>query len=283
LNVFKIETKILSVLFRRRRLLAPHALCADCFAPHLDEVRQFVAAAAPIELVLPAFPAKSPSPKKTLGTLPDLAEELALDHLQHLCDEIEDVYPRGARLHICSDGRVFADLVGVSDEAVRAYGRALETHLGPSLSTFSLDDLGELELEPLSLIEAHTSPALFNGIQRFLFEDRVALEPRKSRSQVRRECRDLAYRVIQRSEAWGRLVAKYFPHALRLSIHPQPPHAAKIGVQLTDDDAGWLTPWHAVAVKEGDHFRLMHRDAAEALGAHLVQRDGRPSHFEVSP
>ena len=62
---------------------------------------------------------------------------------------------------------------------------------------------------------------LFNGLQRFLFEDRVAIETEKSRTQVRNECKERTYLVMQRSDAWGRLLSDCFPGALRLSIHPQ--------------------------------------------------------------
>jgi pyoverdine/dityrosine biosynthesis protein Dit1 len=43
----------------------------------------------------------------------------------------------------------------------------------------------------------------------------------------------------------------------------------------------WLTPWHGVAVKQQDKFTLMRRHEAEALGAKIVERDGRPSHYQL--
>jgi pyoverdine/dityrosine biosynthesis protein Dit1 len=123
--------------------------------------------------------------------------------------------------------------------------------------------------------------ALFNGIQRFIFEDRLVLETDKSRNQIRNECKDLAYRVIQRSDSWGRLLSDCFPTALRLSIHPQSPHSEKIGILLGEANDTWLTPWHGVALKQHDKFILTHRHDAEALGARVVERDGRPSYFEL--
>ena len=69
--------------------------------------------------------------------------------------------------------------------------------------------------------------------------------------------------------------------ALRFSIHPQPAHSDKIGILLADAEDAWLTPWHAVAVRSKGKIRLMHREQAERLGARLVERDGRPSHFEL--
>ena len=44
---------------------------------------------------------------KVLGTLPDLGEELALMHLNGLCESIADIYEHGAELVITSDGLVY--------------------------------------------------------------------------------------------------------------------------------------------------------------------------------
>ena len=62
---------------------------------------------------------------------------------------------------------------------------------------------------------------------------------------------------------------------------PQPPHAEKIGILLGPADDVWLTPWHAVALLEGGAWKLVKRHQAEELGARIVERDGRPSHFEL--
>ena len=123
--------------------------------------------------------------------------------------------------------------------------------------------------------------AQFNGIQRFIFEDRIALESGRSRTSVRNECKDITYKVIQRSEAWGRLIADCFPASVRLSIHPQSPHSEKIGILLGDADDTWLTPWHSVAVKQHGRFRLMQRHTAEGIGAQFVEDPGGMNYFEV--
>ena len=303
----ELSTKILRQLFRYRRLQSSGSCaqdpCEQCLALHLPKVRRFVAAGEPIHFLLPAFPAKSPSPKKVLGRLPDLAEELALKFMEQVCDEIRELYSPGARITICSDGRVFSDLVGVSDEDVTDYGQgiiALCERIGArSLDLFSMEDLFEVDdhekmrdqlsihyADSLASIEDRVhlyehQQQLFNGIQRFLFEDRIAIETEKSRTQVRNECRDRTYRLIQRSDAWGRLLSDCFPAALRLSIHPQDPHSEKIGIVLGSTDDTWLTPWHGVAVEHDGKFQLMRRQEAEALGARVVERLGRPSHYKI--
>jgi pyoverdine/dityrosine biosynthesis protein Dit1 len=147
-----------------------------------------------------------------------MAEEIALSFLERVCDEIKHLYSPGARISICSDGRVFSDLVGVCDEDVSNYGtelRLMMERIGArSLDLFSMEDLFDIQdhtardqlvihyAEALTAIQERIHSyehhrALFNGIQRFLFEDRLAIETEKSRNQVRKECKDLAYRVIQ--------------------------------------------------------------------------------------
>ena len=301
----ELAVQILRLLFRHRRLQPGAGECAvepcpDCLAPHLPRMRRFLAAGEPVHFVLPAFPAKSPNLRKVLGALPDKAEELALTYLENVCAEIREIHSPGARITLCSDGRVFSDLVGVSDGDVTRYGREIDTmiaRLGArSLNTFRLEDLiqesgyGAMRdrlcafyAEPVETIEerarAHEHHReLCNGIHRFLFEDRAAAEPTGSRNRLREECKSRAYQVVRRSEAWGRLVGECFPAALRLSIHPQLPHSEKIGILLGEADDSWLTPWHGVAVERQGTFKLMRRHEAEALGARMVEKDGSPSH-----
>ncbi len=103
-----------------------------------------------------------------------------------------------------------------------------------------------------------------------------------TRSALQRDCRRRAYGVIQRSRAWGGLVADHHPRAVRLSIHPQPAGAPKFGIRLLDGPDAWTTPWHSAALRQADGtWTLMPRARAQRLGR-LVHRDGRPSHFERS-
>jgi pyoverdine/dityrosine biosynthesis protein Dit1/AcrR family transcriptional regulator len=301
-----LSRKILERLFRHRRLhatLCAERPCEQCLALHLPKVLRFTSANEPVHFLLPAFPAKSPNPKKVLGRLPDMAEELGLRFLDQVCDEIRQLYSPGARITICSDGRVFSDLVGVTDQDVTDYSLEMEKlrqRVGTtSLDWFRMEDLFETSehsvmrdqlvhhyAEPLAAIRQRVNDheqhrLLFNGIQRFLFEDRVAVDTGKSRTRVRNECKENTYLVMQRSDAWGRLLSDCFPGALRLSIHPQSPHAEKIGIRLGAASDAWITPWHGVAVERAGEFQLMRLSEAQELGARVVNRFGRPSHLQI--
>lgn len=294
--------EVLKIVFKHRRLLPGAGSCRDepcsrCLGFHLPKASYFVAADRPIHLILPAFPAKSPNRRKTIGRLPDMAEEQSLKFLADVCAAVKSVYPPGLRLTICSDGHVFSDLVGVTDNDVSEYGAATSEMIdrlgfGDFIETFSLSDLYENVDLPAMRKSLNThyeqtletlreqagknqqAATLVNGIHRFLFEDFLETSGGRSRTQVRNDCRVLAYSVVQRSDGWGRLLSDCFPMALRLSIHPQDSHSNKIGIMLGAVDDVWQTPWHGVALKEKDGYKLMKRHEAEALGAKLA-KDGR--------
>ncbi|NUK22421.1 L-tyrosine/L-tryptophan isonitrile synthase family protein [Streptomyces lunaelactis] len=295
---------ILELLLPHRRASEPNAAAPASAFPHqLRRLAAFVAHDEPIVLTLPGFPCKSPNPAKVLGHLPDEGERLSLTFLDTLCAEIQKVHAPGARLVICSDGHVFGDLIGVPDEHIDAYSDALSAMIRREeldrLDTFDLRDvLGDLpydvkrarvheEYAPtLDALRAevhadeHTL-RLYRGITRFLVDDATGFPG--TRSALQRECRRRAYGVIQRSRAWGDLIAAHHPRSVRLSIHPQPAGAAKFGIRLLDSRDVWTTPWHASALRQGDgSWELMPRSRAEGLGR-LVRRDGAPSHFESDP
>ena len=147
---FTEAENILRDLFRFRRLLpgagsCETVPCPQCMALHLPKVQQAMAQGMPLTLVLPAFPAKSANLKKVSGPLPDFGEELALRFLQDRCDAVAKSYAPGAELIICSDGRVFSDIVGVNDDDVTAYRLALVDMIARcnlnSISVFDLDDI----------------------------------------------------------------------------------------------------------------------------------------------
>jgi pyoverdine/dityrosine biosynthesis protein Dit1 len=266
----------------------------------------------PVTFVLPAFPGKSPNSAKVIGPLPDMAERRALKFLGRLCDQIRKIYAPGAQIILCSDGRVFSDVVGMREEDVTAYQEELTTlieELGlPDILTFNLDELchgldfdrvrrmlmAQYGKSPESLKEkirrcgtpsesSEDSEAqrMYCGITRFLVEDAMFPGQTKSRTAIQKDAKVRAYEVILRSNAWSELIAERFHDAVRLSIHPQACGSAKLGIRLLANES-WMTPWHGVAVETGEGFVLMKKWEAENLGAHLVvDAKGRGSHFRL--
>lgn len=301
-----IGEQILKYIFRYRRLLSDQDPCTRqsclmCLAPHLQKIQHFIEYNEPVHFILPAFPAKSPNPQKVLGTMPDMGERLSLQFLQSLCERIREIYAPGAKLTICSDGRVFSDLVAVTDKNITLYGQGIQALLNEikanAINIFNLEDMySEMSFDEMrkKLVELYAQPIetvqelvkndeqhrqMFNGIHRFLLEDYQVLEPQKSRNKIRVECKTRAYKVIQRSNAWSILIAKLYPRALRLSIHPQAYHSKKIGIHTIETLDRWGTPWHNATVFDGKKFLLMKRSYLEDVGATLVRYDGHPSHY----
>lgn len=272
--------------------------------PLLQKIQEKIEKNQELIFVLPAFPAKSPSQHKTRGKLPDYGEVLALKNLQGLCDQLSALYPPGAKVAICSDGRVFSDVVNVSDQSIDLYGEGIKTIIAEydlrSLTVLSMDDLypdrNPEELRKILNDFYAASPAevktqvlvddnarqLFNGIHRFLLEDALEMNPHRSKNSLSQETKKNAYELLRRSNAWSELLREHFREALRLSIHPHPLHHEKFGIKLVPSSSKWATPWHNVVVKIKDRYELMHhREALKNKGVLKWERE-KYAYFEIT-
>jgi hypothetical protein len=75
----------------------------------MNRVYGYVQQDRAIQHALPAFPCKSPNPNKVGGTMPDLAEHIALEVLRNYIKDVNKVYKHGATMWVISDGIVFSD------------------------------------------------------------------------------------------------------------------------------------------------------------------------------
>lgn len=305
----QINTDLLQIIFKNRKLINGAASCIenkceDCLRQHRLNVDFFTSQQLPLQFILPAFPAKSPNASKVLGKLPDLGEEIALHTLQSICAEIKSIYAPGAQVIICSDGRIFSELVGVSDEDISAYVHhiqlMIQEHQLNHLSIVNLEDLVDnlsfdearsqvlqrfadpLEQLQESLKTSDTFKSLFNGIHRFIVEDRKYLNPELSLNKAKEAAKPIALKVIQHSNAWTRFLNYVYPNAIRLSIHPYPAHTDKIGIKITKAVDNWLTPWHGVIVLQDNDYILMKKQDAELAGAQPVYKNGRPYYYTLT-
>lgn len=309
-----LARSIITTVMHFRRMMEGEekclASCTHCHSPHLAKVIRAINAQKPIEFVLPAFPGKSPNPSKVLGVMPDMAEKQALIFLNNLCKQIQAIYEPGAKVVICSDGRVFSDVVGISEAHISAYQAEIDRLISvlelTALSTFNLDDVYldvSFEIARADLManygqnlealkekvkrgskesadaDAKEANRMYLGLTRFLVEDAMYPGQVKSRTTIQKECKRNAYQAIIRSNAWTDLIAEKFPEALRLSIHPQICGSRKIGIQLLGVET-WMTPWHGVALNTGKHYVLMKHKEVQELAVNLVaDAQGRPSHY----
>ncbi|HAU1272443.1 TPA: L-tyrosine/L-tryptophan isonitrile synthase family protein [Legionella pneumophila] len=311
-----VAQKILAEVMIFRRVPDAVSLCAagcrKCTLPHLPKIISAVKKNEPVTFILPAFPGKSPNPEKVLGPLPDHAERLSLNFLGTLCRRIKTFYPPGIKMILCSDGRVFSDVVGMNESDVTAYqvelDRLIKEMSLADLSIFNLDyfykDFHFVQMrdelmkrygqsldflkhkirngaKPSASPDEQEANRMYSGITRFLFEDAMHAGQTKSRTAIQKESRSKAYEVIRRSNAWSALISEHFPEAVRLSIHPQTCGSKKLGIRLIGNES-WMTPWHGVAVESKKGYVLLKRSEAEALGAKLIcSSDGRHSHYQL--
>ena len=270
--------------------------------PLYEEIRKQVMKERRLVFLLPAFPAKSPSPKKTAGHGPDMGEVLAMQGLQKICDRIKEIYAPGAEIIICSDGRVFSDVVHVSDELIDEYSEGIEA----IIEEFELKDLSTVSMEKFFKGDAHEQRAelikdwcrdlqevrelvvsdpnyskLFNGMHRFLIDDLASVYPEKSKNKINQESKLATYELMRRSDGWSKILATHFPGTLRLSIHPYPLHHEKFGVKLVQSSSKWGTPWHNVVVKMNGNYELMHMQEALKLNGERKLFKEKYVYFEV--
>lgn len=303
-----IAGRVLDELMRWRRRPDSRDDEASVRHHHLPRLQTAIESAAPLTFVLPAFPAKSPNPRKVLGSLPDTAERIALTFLNDLCGRITQHHKPGARILLCADGHVFADTIRVTDATVAEYQAQLRELVGaiaPSrIQVVNFHDVlpaecanNDFEQARAYLMEHHGKSAddtraelmanemgraHYRAITRFMFEDGLTPDYNGSRNALQMDSRQRAIEVVRRGRAWSDLLDQAYAGALRLSIHPQAPDSPKFGIHLSDCTDTWLTPWHAVAVEDEGQFRLMKREEVErAGGGRLVHVDGRASHFVI--
>ncbi|PWY73030.1 hypothetical protein BO70DRAFT_261501, partial [Aspergillus heteromorphus CBS 117.55] len=289
------------------------------FLPH---VYHFVKERRPVQLTLPAFPCKSLNRvSKVLGHLPDLGEELSLLRLNSLCQDIERVYAPGATVTIATDGALFNDILGISDEDCWEYGEALKGMIADYglkglqlirpinlLGLLSEEDTNrETYLATVDVCRAELerhfgfseeklvaeikkdrdTELTYCGMVKFL-ELEVETSPALAglaKSAQRRMMKAMAKRMMQRSEAFTSAIRALRPHDTRLSIHPSS-GAAKLSFPLIlGPDGGFQkSPWHScLAVGLDGHYRCVHSKDVDQTHE-LVYQHGRPYFYrEKSP
>ncbi|KAI4180083.1 MAG: hypothetical protein L6R41_007473 [Letrouitia leprolyta] len=274
-----ISTRILSIIYKYRLNKAAHDRWAEGVPKFLDIIDNFVRKSQPVQMCLPAFPFKSVNKvNKVLGSLPDRAEEAALEHMNTMCDEISAIYAPGARLLIISDGLVYNDLLTVPDREVWAYGQelqALSARKFPHIEFSRLRQLVAIDLpEELNEVtyvanatnfrrallsqygddgldvhqlvrENEDTRLTFCGYARFLHNDLHEIFPKseeRSGSQYKRDVKLIAREMIRRGSAFAASVSHNFPTHLRLSIH-QSTNQEKISLSLLPTTTSYTTPW----------------------------------------
>ncbi|RMD43204.1 hypothetical protein DV735_g1890, partial [Chaetothyriales sp. CBS 134920] len=288
----------------------------------LSVIEKFVAAGTRVETCLPAFPFKSANKVyKVLGTLPDKAEELALERLNSMCARIREVYPPGAKVTIISDGTTYNDLLSISDRDTWAYGEALRKmaiqkkfgYIGFARMKDLLDIPLPDQLREITyvanctnfrrlLLNTYSPPGFdidheiatnpdtkltYLGYRRFLESDLkhiYTLGEDRSNHAYKKDVKYLAKQMLIRGYAFAGAVRNAFPNHLRLSIH-ESVGGHKVSMSLLNTKTGYTTPWHcSVALLEGGEWiSAPMGDFKSDPRLELIYENGRPSYFKEKP
>ncbi|KAJ9490530.1 hypothetical protein VN97_g2712 [Penicillium thymicola] len=285
----------------------------------LSVIGRFVSEGACVQACLPAFPFKSVNKVyKVLGSLPDKAEELALERLNTLCKRVRDIYLPGARIVIISDGITYNDLLCIPDQETWKYGEALREMVVENgfdnISFSRIRDLLEFPLpEKMSeiiyvancttfrclLLNKYGNPNLnidhkiatnpdikltYLGYKRFLESDLQYIFPRgenRSAHSYKRDCKYVAKQMLIRGYAFTGVIKDAFPNHLRLSIH-ESICGTKLPISLLDTKTGFTTPWHCCVAELADGLWVSAPmgEFIQDSRLELVHVNGKPSHYQ---
>lgn len=261
----------------------------------LNKLQQCINEKKPIRFLLPAFPCKSPNMDKVSSKLPDAAEYYALQYLNDTCAEIDAIHQHGCELMIWSDGRVFGDLVGVSDQEIATYESILRdytstmTHLrwdnltnyiGHSQADQLIEKYGSKNFDFQQwLNKCEDNHRQFIHLRRFMETDSGKRINRQnlSRRQLQNQMGLIAEKMIRRNEALTHLLKSNYPDHIRFSIHQHVNNGEKFTIGLyrrnegSNESRSFLrTPWHNTLVIGIDgQMTLMPHNQVDLQNEHM--------------
>lgn len=277
------------------RISGPEDRYENVFKPKmLETLRGFVSRQEPINMVVPAYPFKSPNrEEKVLGPDPDVGERMSLQHLNSIGHRIQQIYPPGGHVTIVSDGCCYNDLLCVSDEEVYRYAEGLHRITEKlNLKHIKFTDLFDLEgSESAPVTEQEYAKRVgdfkerlfksylpagydfdddikkdqnalltYRGYIKFLSVDLATYFKSKglSKSAIRKHSSKIARGMIERGKAFSALVSSKSPLHVRLSIHASD-NTGKLSVALLPHKRYSnfpVTPWHTTPYLDTNNASL---------------------------
>lgn len=265
-----------------------------------EKINSFVSANETIDFAMLGYPMKSQNTRdKTLGIMPDFAEEISFKNFKDFGDSVKQVYSPGVNITLVSDGYVFNDVLGVSDKVVALYEEQVRDMSKTSpITWYNMNDfyprklsndtvrrkisdnfgITSEELERRRLFNPDTN-ALYTQMIRFM-EEEFAAEDFPSRNQLHKKAKEVAKIMMFRNEAYSALVSNEFKDSIRISMHPTT-NVAKYGFQLIPSKKAFRSPWHtAILIDEENEYQTVHRREAVEKGYELIFKHGRPYFFK---
>ncbi|EAW25559.1 isocyanide synthase family protein [Aspergillus fischeri NRRL 181] len=291
-------SQILSIIsaYRHRSAAVPDRFSE--FAPDLEkQLTETVSKGEAVRFILPSFPFKAPAEgdkRKTLGSLPDKAEEIALQTLDGFADSIAEIYEAGATVVVVSDASVYGDLLKIPDADAFAYRQELKK-LASSLGLTHLEFVRPGTLAGIVPEEAKTLEEYSDHVSktRNLLDGTLAqaVDPNEDENmQATSKHYDTALppaedhetfkaAMLKRGKAYAKLIASSAESTIRLSIH-ESNNVGKITINLfpPSTNPDFITPWHgAVAVLADASVRIVDASTVDMGKFEVItNHEGRP-------
>ena len=270
----------------------------------IEQLQHAILNNRPIELLVPGFPCKSPNLNKVCGKLPDAGELYALEYLNSVCREISLIYQHGCHLRLWSDGRIFADLIGVPREDIARYESLLRSH------THTMTHIAWDNLDQYITSEDQVSDDLVNNyatrsfdvdhwlaksdnnrkqflhMKSFMSSDLThtkIIDHLSTEEEKQTEIDSIVRMMIKRNDALTNLLKQHYPHHIRLSVHQHSNNGDKFTIHLlpstrqqtSEQPEGHplRTPWHHVPVIQIDGtLHLIPHQQIDLQSQHLPLR-----------
>lgn len=296
-----LAIKILQVLQKHRRIrnyTPQHDLSID---PFIDSVIPLIENNQPFKMLLLGYPCKSINPDSVLGTTPDGGEEEGLKNLGQICEEIKSVYDPGCELLIVNDAHFYSDIKIVpSDDVIDEYEDCLHkmtknpmirfTNILHDIAPDSYEKARSIVFEKYMLSDeairaaVHEKEWLRNILvvyKTFITHEYApVLMPGFTKSEIKKQSKELAYQWIQRYLVLNEMCAELFSDYFRLSILAFQPHKKSFSINLIPSTSEYGKSWYNVLVKNADgSMMLIKKKEAEKAGYKLVYKDEKPWYF----
>lgn len=270
----------------------------------LKQIEYFINDNKRIIAVLPSFPFKSQNRDNTLGDLPDMGEYIALKTLNAMCLKINSIYEPGIDLYLASDGRLYSDLVCISDEQVSKYRNKLlemntEICSESSLKWFSLDEgIGETNGQDIrTVLENKYSDGIFDvrdkiktdldylrlyiGFKAFALGELNSKGLKCSNREKVRRAVQIAERMMIRNFSNAKLLKEKFPKMIRFSVKYHDTRKGIFAVNLMNKQHDVGTPWLNSIVKHNNNdYAYIKAKDARLLGYKEVRNGNLPYLFK---
>lgn len=239
----------------------------------VDQVLHYIERNLPIKFLVPAFPFKSGNHEsKTLGHLPDKGEEIALKTIHKFCKQISKIYKYGVNFFLVSDGRVFADVMGILDETVDEYHDQMRAKFSKYTKFITFFDLAyfldtkgthdKAREKVLKLFGKSTEniqkqtesdpdyTKMYMGFSKFCYEDcylvhddnkkekleQISKEQGLSKTAIMNNVKKIAKTIMRRNDAYSQMLSTLLPLHVRLSIHAHDNSGPKFAIRLIPSD-----------------------------------------------